>query len=356
MKKDLLIKSRGSLQKKEANKLLMSGSLADFNLPLLSADRLETERTGFLKILCDSIIDLNVIQQIANSKILVAEIPPQLKNLYKDGKLHFDESRQIFGNKTPNLRDGDGNLLGQATLKEQCNPADITNALANLALYSAIQQIASEVAEIHEEVKAIAQVQKTDHYAKITSAYYTYEYLLHDGKERESSISNTLLLVENGLHEIHQSFEPLFKKLSKAPHSNWNLFWYGFKHPIDVISGKLVSTKIADSCNLFIAELFMYYQFILLTDVLMNDMNRPLHHDLVNHEPFVNLYQRMWHDDAFYEVMNYSIGNTQITSIPSKLIEFNDGFKKQLLENHLDAIKIELSQKDVETLKLGKHE
>ncbi len=346
MSKDLIIPANEQVIFNNRNEVVQS-ALQDFNLPVLSNDKLAIGKSQFLKILRDCVVDINVIQQIANSKMMVVEIPQEFQKLFSEGKAHLGDSSKILGNHTPNLYDGEGKLLGQATIKDQYNPANITNALANLALYSSIQQISTEIELLKNKVTAILQGQKNNRYAKITGAYSNYELLL-DEKEKIASIPQTLLQIKTGLHEIHLDVDLGFNEMESAPKSFWEYYWKGFTGSINPFKAETrVEWEVKSKQVLY--EFELYYKLILLSDILLNDMGKKPSDITSNHLEFNNMCNRLLGSKSkkIIKALSYSKGND---CEEIKLLSETDKHYKALLNQEVECVKIELSPTDTKLL------
>lgn len=342
MTKDLIIPAK-ELKESDKRSEVVHSALQDFNLPVLSMDKLETEKNQFFKILRDCIVDVNVIQQIANSKVLIAEIPPEFRKLYLEGKVKLDDSAKVLGNHTPNLRDGDGNLIGQATIKEGFNPAEITNALANLALYDSIQQISQQVEILDEKVSDIQQGQKEDRYAKITSTYETYELMLDD-MQKVSFTPTAIGKLKEGLHQIHFGLSRDIEDFRiKAPKNKWQNRWNSFWHfkrgyYTDEMKGKLKQLN---------EELYLYYGFVLLSDMLMNDMGQTPQHIKSNHNDIDNLCHGISADDILMNKLSF-VKEAEYTEVEF-IKKAEEDFVK-LLGQNVGSVQLELSPMDIKLL------
>lgn len=344
MTKDLIIpakKQKESINRSEE----INSALQDFDLPFLSEDKLENEKNQFFKVLRDCIVDVNVIQQIANSKVLIAEIPTEFRRLYLEGKVKLDDSAKVLGNHTPNLRDGNGNLIGQATIKEGFDPALITNAMANLALYNSVQQIAAGVEQINKAVTTIVKGQQNDRYALITGAYSTYE-LLDKKDEREKVAPQIMLQIKTGLQQIHLSLNERFQELQNAPKNYWEYFWKGLLGNFNPFSADTVK-EWGTKSGLVLNDLILYYKLILLSDIMMNDMGKEPSQIVNNHLDFKNLCDRLLKNNKLMRSLSFSIGEDRGDI---KQLSDSDMRYQFLLNQQVDAVKIELSPADVKLL------
>lgn len=346
MAKDLIIQTNEQIASYDRSEVVQS-ALQDFNLPILSNDKLEIGKGQFLKILRDCVVDINVIQQIANSKMMMVEIPQEFQKLFSEGKVHLGDSSKVFGNRTPNLYDGEGKLLGQATIKSQYNPANITNALANLALYSSIQQISTEIEHVMNKVTTILQGQKNNRYAQITGAYSSYELFL-DEDEKKASIPQTLLQIKTGLHEIHLEVDSGFTEMGKAPKNLWEYYWKGFAGSINPFNAETTVEWEAKSKQVLF-EFELYYKLILLSDILLNDMGKKPSDITNNHIEFNNLCNRLLSLDNknIIKALTYSIGNN---CEEIQLLSEAEKHYMALLNQEVNCVKIELSPTDTKLL------
>lgn len=344
MMKELVIPAKRQKRSISRNEEIHS-ALQDFNLPFLSEDRLEIEKNHFFEILRDCIVDVNVIQQIANSRVLIAEIPSEFSKLYSEGKVKLDDSAKVLGNHTPNLRDCDGNLIGQATIREGFDLAQITNAMANLALYNSIQQIATEIKQIDEKVTAIARGQQNDRYALITGAYSAYEFLYTD-EEKETNTSQIKLQIKTGLQQLHLSLNERFQEFSKAPKSKWGYFWKGFRGNWNPFKADVTNNWRMKSEQV-LNDLFLYYKFILLSDILLNDMGEGPSQITNNHLDFNNLCDRVLEDGKLIDSLSFSMGED---CGEIKQLSNSDMHYQALLNQEIETVKIELSPIDIKLL------
>lgn len=338
-KKELIIPAKELNESRNRSEEIHS-ALQDFNLPILSEDRLETEKSHFFKILRDCIVDISVIQQIANSKVLVAEIPKEFSKLYMEGKVKLDQSAKVLGNYTPNLRNGNGELIGQLTIKEGFNPAELTNAMANMALYNAVKEIAHKIEEVNERVLALLLGQKEDRYALITAAYETYELLLND-EQKSNIIPTCLLQVKTGLHQIHFDVVRKRNEMLDFPKSKMEVLKNAIvKQGSSVNKAKNALAQLTSDCNL-------YYKFILLSDMLMNDMGQLPQQILNNHSDFVKLCDSINNDEDLIRVLSFT-KEDEFSEI--QLLSEADLSYQTLLKEEVEAIKINLSSNDVKLL------
>ena len=342
MAKNIIIPANDQVCTKSRDEVV-HGALQDFNLPILSIDKLETEKNHFFKILRDCVVEVNVIQQIANSKMLTVEIPQELQKLYREGKVHFGDSSKVFGNHTPNLYDSEGKLLGQATLKS--NPVQIYDALANFALYSSIQQIATEIEHIHGKVRAILQGQKNDRYALITGAYSSYELLLDEG-QRIAVIPQAMQQIKTGLQQIHLDVDAGFNEMRRAPKSLWSYYWKGFRGNFNFLKGD-ATDEWEHKSKQVLYEFYLYYKLLLLSDILMNDMGKDPSQIASNHFDFSKLCDRLLKDKTLLKALSFSKGD-KCEEI--KLLSEADKHYKELLDQKVECVKIELSPVDIKLL------
>lgn len=342
MAKDLIIHANRQHNSSNRDELIHS-ALQDFNLPVLSVDKLETGKSEFFRILRDCIVDVNVIQQIANTNMLSVEIPQQFQKLYSEGKVHFGDSSKVMGNYSPTLYDSEGKLIGHATLKE--NPSAIMDSLANLALYSSIQQIANEIEQIKSKVATILQGQKNDRYALITGAYSNYELLLDEG-QKNVVIPHALQQIKTGLQRIHFDVNEGFNEMKNAPKNLWEYFWKGIVgnlNPFKAESAVEWETKSKQ----VLYEFYLYYKLLLLSDVLMNDMGQAPMQIINNHSDFNEMCKRLLDDNKLLKALSYSKG---ADCEEVKLLLEADNHYKALLNQEVELVKIELSQTDVKLL------
>ena len=343
MNKDLIIRAKQpnhSIDRKTS----VHNALQDFNLPYLSIDMLEIEKNNFFKILRDCVVDVNALQQIANSKVLIAEIPSEFSLLYAQGKIKLDESAKVFGNHTPNLRDGNGNLIGQLTIKEGYNPLNITNAMANMALYNAVQQVSAQIEDVNKKVSLIYQGQKDDRYSKITSIYETHTLLLDDMQKRsETYVPTTIQNLKEGLHQIHLGVSRQFESFDKdAPINKWDFRWKCLIHV-----GKYYTDSLVNELDNINNELFQYYSFVLLTDMLMNDMGQKPQHITANHNDFKELSTRISSDQSLIKKLSFV---KEADYDEMNLLRNVDNKYFGLLNESIDSIQLELSQTDIKLL------
>lgn len=341
MKNDLIIPAHR--QKESISRSVeIHNALQDFDLPFLSIDKLESEKNQFFKILRDCVIDVNALQQIANSKVLIAEIPSEFRSLYAQGKIKLDESAKVLGNHTPNLRDGDGNLIGQLTIKEGFNPTALTNAMANMALYNAVREISEQVEQLNHTVTKIHQGQKDDRYAKITSAYETYELLLKE-EQKQGYAPTAIGNIKEGLHQIHLGLKRQIDDFKEeAPRNKWEFRWKSLKNIRGYYTDRLKHDL--DDMN---QELFLYQGFILLSDILMNDMGQEPQNIIANHSDFNNLCKRTMDDKTLMKKLSFVKESDYAEIMLLNSVENN---YVNLLKQNIDTIQLELSQTDIKLL------
>lgn len=343
MNKKLIIQAKqpNCLIDRETN---VHNALQDFNLPYLSIDMLENEKNNFFKILRDCVVDVNALQQISNSKVLIAEIPSEFSRLYDQGKIKLDESAKVFGNHTPNLRDGNGNLIGQLTIKEGYNPLNIINAMANMTLYHAVQQVSAQIEAVDKKVSLIYQGQKDDRYAKITSIYKTHTLLLNDMQRRSKDYVATIIQnLTEGLHQIHFGVSRLFEEFEKAPINKWIFRWRCLRS----FSMRSYANSLSNDLTNINKELFQYYIFVLLTDMLMNDMGQNLQHITANHSDFKKLSERISNNKSLIKKLSF-VKEADYDEM-DRLRNVDKKYLGLLNEN-IDSIQLELSQTDIKLL------
>ncbi len=344
MNKKLIIQAKqpNCLIDRETN---VHNALQDFNLPYLSIDMLENEKNNFFKILRDCVVDVNALQQIANSKVLIAEIPSKFSRLYDQGKIKLDESAKVFGNHTPNLRDGNGNLIGQLTIKEGCNPLNIINAMANMTLYHAVQQVSAQIEAVDKKVSLIYQGQMDDRYAEITGIYETHTLLLSDMQRRsEDHVMRSIQSLKVGLHQIHFEVSRLFEEFEKAPRNKWIFRWRCLVSPLFKRS---YANSLSNDLTNINKELFQYYIFVLLTDMLMNDMGQNLQHITANHSDFKKLSERISNNKSLIKKLSF-VKEADYDEM-DRLRNVDKKYLGLLNEN-IDSIQLELSQTDIKLL------
>ena len=343
MGKELIIPTHKATTSNDRSELVHN-ALQDFDLPVLSIDKLETEKNKFFKILGDCIVDVNVIQQIASTKMLSVEIPKEFRKLYSEGKIHFGNSSKVKGNYSPSLFDSDGKLIGNATLKD--NPANIIDALSNLTLYSSIQQIADEIEQIKSKVATILQGQKNDRYALITGVYSNYELLL-DEEQKIAVIPHALQQIKTGLQQIHFDVTAGLNEMKNAPKNYWDYFWKGFAGNLNLFKAESAGEwKTKGKQVLY--EFYLYYKLILLSDILMNDMGQDPLHILNNHSDFYNMCRWLLDDNKLLKALAFSKGDD---CEEIKLLSEADKHYKAMLNQEVELVKIELSPTDVKLLK-----
>lgn len=108
----------------------------DYSLALVIDDIAEKMRFDALSLFGIGASVANGIVNIKNTDTFHVDIPYQFIDGLKDGSLKFDSSSQIPGNLTPNIRDADGILVGQATIRKGVNPTAAFSAIMNVTMMS----------------------------------------------------------------------------------------------------------------------------------------------------------------------------------------------------------------------------
>lgn len=255
MTKELTIPKRKSLSNPSVYE--------DFNLSLVLGDLEETERSGIIDKLSGVAVGADVLAGLTNLKRFSVEIPSELLEGMKSGNFGFDKSSKIAGNFTPNIRDLDGKLVGQATIKEGVNPQALTSSVANLAMYAMLANISAKLDSISDSIHVVQVGQENDRRAKVVSGfvdfYLAYKSSLSDA-DKKAAARTAYSKMSEGLDQIHFELAELgnYKHFKFAPKSGFGAFVYGN-------SGM---TKYRNRYNELCNKLIEYQQLSLLTELV----------------------------------------------------------------------------------------
>lgn len=247
-------------QKKELSK---QNVYEDFNLSITLGELEEKERSNVIQYLSGIAVGGDVLAGVENIKRFNVEIPSGLLEGVKNGSLSFDKSSKIAGNLTPNIRDLNGNIVGQATIKEGVNPQALTSSVVNLALFAMMAEISAKLDRISDNLHEIQVGQENDRRAKVVSGFVDF-YTAYNSNNSEADKRTAAIIayskMTEGLDQIHFELANLgnYKEFRMAP-----------KRAIGaVLYGNAGMKRFRDRYSALCNKLIEYQQLSLLTEVV----------------------------------------------------------------------------------------
>lgn len=198
-----------TIQAKKIIQTTQTNVLADFSIDSVLCEFEERARVNYVELLSFSAITADAATALKTAKQLSVEIPTEFLDGLKKGDLHFDNSQRIAGNLTPNIRDAEGKIVGQATLKQGVNPRAITVALSNVAVFAMMYQISSKLDKISEQLDVIKQGQENDRVATVISGFKDFHraYMANPQNPDEIIIKNAYSKMTDALNKLHFSID-----------------------------------------------------------------------------------------------------------------------------------------------------
>lgn len=269
----------------------------DFSLPFFNQELLKDEKNNFLRILCRSAIEADVIVQGLNGVKLEVIIPEALRNAMATGKAHFDKSNKIKGDYAPSIRMNDGSgIEANVTLRPGFDPRAITGCLANLSYMMMLEKVLDNLEIIEDKLDNLLIGQKSDRFSKVIGPFISYYSRLSEYKseeEKRNAANTALISMQQGLVSIHNVLEETdYQELLKAPNNAWQAFINELFH--NGIGKERKTFVYRRKYAQFVYDLTLYYKFILLKDVLQLTIGDSMSTiEKYNHVPFEELCKRL---------------------------------------------------------------
>lgn len=207
-----------------------SNVFEDFSIALVIDDVAEKMRFDAISLFGIGAAAADGIAKIKNANSFHVDIPSQFIEGLKDGSLRFDSSSQIPGNFTPNIRDKEGNLVGQATIRKGVDPTAVTSAVMNVAMMSMLAEVSHKLDIMDEKIDDIQKGQHNDRLAKVVTGFQSF-YIAYktskDSKELRDRAYASFNIMNQGIKELHFEFDEKCKKLNKAPKTDFGSFIRG---------------------------------------------------------------------------------------------------------------------------------
>ncbi len=204
----------------------------DFGLTFATESLQEESRKNIVSMLSGATVAADALVKLKGLKQFSIEIPPEFIQGIKDGALSFDKSGKILGNFTPNIRDLDGNLVGQATIKSGINPQALTSAASNLAMFAMMAEMSHKLDLLSESVEDVKIGLANDRRAEVISGFRDFYIAYTSNPNREDLkmiASIALSKMTSGLAKIHLEIDEAakYRHFKFAPGNGFMAFLYG---------------------------------------------------------------------------------------------------------------------------------
>lgn len=322
----------------------------DFSLPFFNQELLKDEKNNFLRILCRSAIEADVIVQGLNVVKLEVIIPEALRNAMASGKAHFDKSNKIKGDYAPSIRMNDGSgIKGNVTLRPEFDPSAISGCLANLSYMMMLEKVIDNLETIDSKLDNLLIGQKSDRFSKVIGPFISYYSRLSEYKseeEKRNAANTALINMQQGLVSIHNVLEATdYQELLKAPKNGWQAFINELIH--NRLHKKRKTFVYRKMYAQFVYDLTLYYKFILLKDVLQLTIGDSMSTiEKYNHVPFEELCKRLSSKD-FLKKMELA-NERKVNEL--QLLSEHSHDDRILLAQPASKIIIPLDEKDIQLI------
>lgn len=330
---ELIVVSKNELKKTQT-------VFDDFSLPILVSDFQEDSRKNLISLFGVGSVAGDAANKTLHSGIYQVEIPGEFIDGLRCGKLKLDNSSKIQGNFTPNIRDAEGNLVGQATIKEGVDSQIVTTSVMNVAMMTMLAEVSKKLDEMNETLEEIKTGQKNDRVAKAISGFEAFYYAYKSDKlspeEKRASAVSAFQQMDEGINQIHFDLEAQAKKISRrAPGSSLMAALYG-------IEGVTMERRRYDR---FEADLALYYQLRTLA-VMIASYAYGSDAAYNEHQKVTRFCERIFTDKFMCKVC-YLCDKPVQELLPQRIMNAN----KQLAESRdFKKIVIEVSQKEFNQL------
>jgi hypothetical protein len=315
-KTSIIVLNVGELKEQEA-----SDVFSDFSLPKMVAPiKVAREKSFIHKLLAiPSIAEL--ISKL-NGKEFFVEIPKHLAEGLNTGKLHFGKSHQTFESLSPNIFDTNGKLVGQATIQNGQQAADILNSISNLSMMIMMQSLAEKLDDISKQLEILHKGQKNDRLGKIIGSFRAYaisrssERIFVNQEERRKAAHMSYTLMCEGICQMHFELNEFAKRISELPHNNIQLF---FKNMID-------RTDYEREYKTFVNDLYDLYNMTIISDTLLLDLDAT-RNDIINNHKSLNAFMERAITDKLINTAKFIVDDQ-----PRELTNFINQSKNALID------------------------
>lgn len=305
---------------------ISSNALQDFSISVIIDDFAETTRSRTLDLMGISSASIDAINQIKNSKSFLVEIPKQFIEGIKNGDFKFDKSSKIKGNFTPNIRDVNGNLVGQATISEGVNPTVVTSSIMNMAMMSMLAEVSHKLDMMDEKLDEILTGQHQDRIAEVISGFQSF-YLAFKSSKDPNELRQRAFIAYNtineGITKLHFEFDSKCKILNRAPKNDFQSFIKGI-------------SRVKKDKNRYYqleSDLKLYYQLhTLLEIVAIYAFDEESTYDV--HRPISNMINRLF-DDQFIRNMAYITGKDSELLLISQVSQIDKNYSNNIQYNYI---------------------
>lgn len=272
----------------------------DFGLRLTSTTESlqEKSRRNIVSMLSGAIIASGYIN-LKGLKNFTIEIPPEFIKGIQDGTFSFDESSKILGNFTPNIRDLDGKLVGQATIKAGINTEAFSSAASNLAMFAMMADMSRKLDLLSESVEDVKIGLKNDRRAEVISGFRDF-YTAYTSDPNRTDLKTIAIIalskMTDGLSKIHFEIDEAAnnRHFKKAPKNRFMVLLYGEREFIKYLNRyKHLEGAILDYQRLFaltdIVNFFVNGKEGVMErrDEITNLLNRVITDQLISNEAFL---------------------------------------------------------------------
>ena len=231
------------------NNVAIKSIYDDFSIRMAVTSLQEMSRRNVVSMLSGAVFMADIASKLGDLEKFSVEIPSELITGIKDGTLHFDNSKKVFGNFTPNIRNSDGKIVGQAMLKKGVNQQFFTSALTSLAVFAMVAQILQKLDEISSSVNDIKIGQENDRWSEVISGFRDF-YIAYTSNPNDARDQARIAYskMTSGLTKIHKHIDYISdpKHFRMAPGNKFWAFIYGncfmnpYRNKLKNLEAKLV--------------------------------------------------------------------------------------------------------------------
>lgn len=263
---------------------------SDYGLDTVLLDYMEEERISIAKkILRDSVFMVSIgLNSLNELKVI---IPPEFISDLKSGAAHLGRSHSALGQMSPGIYNSDNELIGQVRIGEGVNADALAGSLMNIAMYSTLSSISSQIDDLIDKVDEILKEIQISRKAEVLGCMKTFmngwPYVSENDKRKEAD--NVIRAINSRIAELQQEIEGNNNELCRGLG-----FWRGF---LNGLGGRLFRLKYKERNEKNYAEIMyrfsLYFQYMRYVDILQAIKGEDAEHISNNHFSDINFANRV---------------------------------------------------------------
>lgn len=302
---------------------------SDFTLPSLIRPIIRKNNSLLLPLLC-TVSELGSIVEKLKTNQLTFVVPVELRSAIRDGVAYLGKSNIHSGSMAPNIYDsGSGKLIGQGYVTEGWNPANVGDALNNVAIYAMLQNVIGKLDSIQKDVSFIKEGQQDDRMGKVIGSFKSYAIALPTFRTTEEQRNASFIVycsISEGLYQIHFFLDRLCQLMIDSP-DNW------WRHVLGAISNpfKNIAEEKERVYQELVSNLYNYHNLITLSDVIL--LHRGASYSVIqeNHKSVNAFYSRALNETVEKKIAYLTNDNYEAYSQIKQLTKNEEEKFKEIL-------------------------